>query len=122
LQTEPDRLVAAIRAGMDPNVAANVAAPETRAIQAAITEATAEITAWEQSREPEALGLTDGEVRTALSKVDAVVDLLQRADREDRGALYRALGITLRYERTTAGGGTSPRPAVSVDQRVAVVS
>lgn len=35
--------------------------------------------------------------------MDAMTHLPQRAERENRAALYRTLGITLRYERTTAG-------------------
>lgn len=99
LQQELDRLVAAIRAGMDPTLAA----PETRRIQAEITNAALAVSEWERSnRRPG--GLTEAQIRAALTEAGGLIRLLQRANRVDRAALYRALRLSLRYEKEAATG------------------
>jgi hypothetical protein len=79
LYVELDRMLAAIRAGMDPQLAA----PETRKIQADLAEAAAIITAWKGSHE-RAAALTEHQVREALGATADLVRLLNRADRTER--------------------------------------
>lgn len=99
LELELDRVLAAIRAGMDPTLAAG----QTRKIQAEIAGFRSTIRALEQSspaREP----LAEGDVRQALTTAGGLVAVLASADRADRAALYRALGLTLRYEKQAPTG------------------
>lgn len=98
LRTELDRMLAAIRAGMDPELAAR----ETRKIQADIATAEAAIERWERSAD-RASPLTEVDVRSAITDAGGLVGLLAVADRTERAALYRALGIGLTYERQTTG-------------------
>lgn len=99
LHVELDRMLAAIRAGMDPELAAG----ETKKIQGEIAAAAALITRWEQSTEGVA-PLTETQVRAALLEAEGLIGLLDRADRADRADLYRALGLTLRYNKEAATG------------------
>jgi site-specific DNA recombinase len=87
-----------IRAGMDPELAA----AETRKIQADIATAEAIIERWERSTD-RPRPLTEADVRTALTGAGGFVGLLGAADRTERAALYRALGGKLTYERQTTG-------------------
>ena len=98
LRTELDRMLAAIRAGMDPELAAT----ETRKIQADIASAQAIVDRWERSAE-RPRPLTEADVRSALTDAGGLVGLLAAADRTERTALYRALGIRLTYEKQTTG-------------------
>ena len=99
LELELDRMLAAIRAGMDPVLAAN----QTRKIQADIVAADSIIDRWERSQHRSA-PLKECEVRDALTQAGGLVVMLARADRADRAALYRALGLSLRYEKQAPTG------------------
>lgn len=99
LQSELDRILAAIRAGMDPALAAR----ETRSIQDELSAVESTIQRWE--REPDRIApLTESAVRETLAGAGSLVHLLQRADRVDRAKLYQALGISLRYTKEAATG------------------
>lgn len=98
LRTELDRMLAAIRAGMDPELAAR----ETRKIQADIATAEATIERWERSTD-RARPLTEDDVRLMITEAGGLVGLLAVGDRTERTALYRALGIRLTYEKQTTG-------------------
>lgn len=99
LSTELDRLLAAIRAGMDPALAAG----ETRKIQAELAQLATIIDST--GRAPDAPApLTEAEVRAALIEAGGLIALLDTADRTDRAEMYRALGLTVRYEKTTTTG------------------
>ena len=99
LHVELDRMLAAIRAGMDPDLAAG----ETRKIQADIAAADALIDRWEDSTE-RVTPLVDADVHRAITEAGGIVGLLATADRTDRAALYQALGLKLTYEREAATG------------------
>lgn len=99
LNVELDRILAAIRAGMDPALAAT----ETRKIQSDLAGAASVIELWERSNE-RPIRLTEDDVRAVLAQTGSMVDLLRRADRAERAALYRALGLNLRYEKEAATG------------------
>jgi hypothetical protein len=106
LETELDRVLAAIRAGMDPVLAAG----DTRKIQAEMSVVAATIAGWESSQE-RARPLTENEVRQAIGGAGQLVPMLASADRVDRSDLYRALGLHVRYtKRSPNRAGTSPRP------------
>jgi site-specific DNA recombinase len=93
LGVELDRVLAAIRAGMDPALGAG----ETRRIQHQQAVAAETIDLWSDSRPPRPL--THAEVRDALTTAEGIVGLLADADRADRADLYRALGLCLEYVR-----------------------
>ena len=57
---------------------------------------------WERSAD-RPRPLTEADVRRALTDAGGLVELLATADRTERTALYRALGIRLAYEKQTAG-------------------
>lgn len=99
LRIELDRMLAAIRAGMDPALAA----AEARKIQAELVGATSVIEQWEQPGD-RPTALTAGDVRAALTEAGGLVALLERSDRADRAALYQRLGLGLLYEREAATG------------------
>ncbi len=98
-QTELNRLLAAIRAGMDPELAA----PETRKIQADLANAKRAIAAWQRAHGRPAL-LTETQARSAVSRAGDLVRLLRTADRTVRTALYSALGLTISYTREAPTG------------------
>ena len=99
LQAELERVLAALRAGMDPVLAAG----ETRKIQADIEAARFVIDEWGSSRERPA-PLAEVDVRAALTEAGGLVNLLGEADRAERASLYQALGICLRYEKEAPTG------------------
>lgn len=99
LHTELDRMLAAIRAGLDPDLAAG----ETRKIQSDLVGTEATITDWENSNR-RTIPLKDSEVRRAIGDAGALVQLLSAADRANRAELYRALGIQLRYVKEAPTG------------------
>jgi len=99
LETELERLLAAIRAGMDPILAAGA----TRKIQAELRSAECLVEEWERSQ-GRTLPLGEAKVRAALAETSGLVRLLAEADRADRTDLYQALGIQLRYEREGSTG------------------
>jgi hypothetical protein len=84
---------------MDPTLAAS----ETRKIQSELTGAASVIELWERSNE-RPVRLTEDDVRAVLAQTGSMVDLLHRADRSERAALYHALGLNLRYEKEAATG------------------
>ncbi|HEX7276385.1 MAG TPA: hypothetical protein VF244_03345 [Acidimicrobiales bacterium] len=58
---------------------------------------------WERSHTTTA-PLSEREVRDALTAAGGLVAILAGADRTERAALYRALGLTLRYEKQAPTG------------------
>ncbi len=99
LRVELDRILAAIRAGMDPELAAG----ETRKIQADIATAGAVVDRWEKTADRVA-PLTEAAVRAVIADAGGLVGLLDAADRSERAVLYGALGLTLRYEKEAPTG------------------
>lgn len=99
LATELDRMLAAIRAGMDPELAAT----ETRKIQAELAAEQAHIVAWEKSG-GSARPLSEQQIREAVAGAAELVQLLAKADRADRAALYRALRVELSYTKKAPTG------------------
>ena len=99
LEVELDRLVAAIRAGMDPTLAAGA----TRQVQAEMHKAESIMAEWEGSQARVA-PLDDRQIRAAIAEAGGLVGLLADADRADRAALYQALCIQLRYEKERPTG------------------
>lgn len=99
LEVELERMLAAIRAGMDPALAAG----QTRNIQADIATARSVIEQWERSHRS-AVPLKQCDVRDALTQAGGLVLMLARSDRAERAALYQALGLRLRYEKQAPTG------------------
>ncbi|MDP1794261.1 MAG: recombinase family protein, partial [Acidimicrobiales bacterium] len=97
LATELDRLLAAIRAGLDPVLAAT----ETRTVQAELANSEATIRAWDAAPD-HARPVTPDQVRAALTEATGLVGLLQNADRTARANLYADLGLTIGYQRVAA--------------------
>ncbi len=61
----------------------------------------------ETSRWPQpstSTGSTTDEVRDTLTQAGGLVLMLARSDRAERAALYRALGLILRYEKKAPTG------------------
>ena len=114
LALELDRLLAAIRAGLDPVLAAG----ETRKVQLELAAAEATIRAWDDNPE-RTRPLTHDQVRGALTAAGGLVGLLKTADRTQRAKLYTELGLAIDYQREAAterihvrsqlcgGGGTA---------------
>lgn len=98
LKIELDRMLAAIRTGMDPDLAT----AETRRIQAEIAGADAVVERWERSTD-RPRPLSEADVRGAIVDPGGLVGLLDSADRTERAALYTALGLRLTYEKQTTG-------------------
>ncbi len=99
LEVELDRMLAAVRAGMDPVLAAG----QTRKIQSDIAAAQSVIEQWERSQ-TNAVPLKEWEVRDTLTQAGGLVLMLARSDRAERAELYRALGVRLRYEKQAPTG------------------
>ena len=97
LETELDRLIGAIRAGMDPALAA----PQTREIQGRIAEATSAIERWEHSHR-RAEPLSEADIRAVLADAGALARLIRDADRIERATLYQTLSLSLSYEKEAA--------------------
>ena len=93
LPIELDRVLDAIRAGLDPHLAAST----TKTIQRDIATAQATIDAWERGRE-EVKPLSAAEITAALDHAGDLASLLKTAEREPRAQLYRALGLELRVD------------------------
>jgi len=92
-------MLAAIRAGMDPTLAA----AQTRSIQADLAAAE-KVVRRAQPTDSRLTPLTENDVRNALGEAESLIKLLGGADRTDRTALYRALGLSLRYQKEAATG------------------
>jgi site-specific DNA recombinase len=99
LRAELDHVLAAVRAGMDPALAAT----ETRKIQGDIARADSIVGRWERNTDRPA-PLSETDVRAALASAGGLVGLLASADRTERVAVYRAIGIQLRYEKDAPTG------------------
>ena len=99
LEVELERVLAALRAGMDPALAAG----QTRKIQADIVATRSVIDEWEKSRE-RPTALAEADVRAALTEAGGLITLLWEADRTERASLYGALGLSLRYEKEAPTG------------------
>lgn len=90
LPVELDRVLAAIRAGMDPALATAT----TKQIQRDIAVAEATLAAWETEHDPQA-PLTADDIATSLDHAGDLSSLLVGAERETRARLYRALVLEL---------------------------
>lgn len=90
LPAELDRVLAAIRAGMDPTLAVGI----TKHIQQDLAAAEAAIAAWEQQGDTPA-PLTANEIREALDHAGDLAAMLSEAERETRARLYQALDLEL---------------------------
>ena len=84
LPVELDRVLAAIRAGMDPNLAVIT----TQQIQRDLAAAKATISAWEQQHDAPA-PLTADDIREALGHAGDLAALLAGAERETRAGCTR---------------------------------
>lgn len=99
LQAELDRIITAIRAGMD----AKLAVSQTRELQTRIETAASTIERWERSAE-RAPNLTESQVRDVLAESADLVGLLHSGDRVERGRVYQSLNLNLRYEKEATTG------------------
>jgi site-specific DNA recombinase len=90
LPVELDRVLAAIRAGMD----ANLAAATTKQIQLDLASAESTVIAWEQQHRT-VRSLSAGDVAAALDHAGDLAKILNDAEREARARLYRTLGLQL---------------------------
>jgi site-specific DNA recombinase len=90
LPVELDRVLAAIRAGMDPNLAVIT----TKQIQRDLAAAEATITAWEHQHDAPA-PLTAEQIREVLDHARSLAAMLSEAGRETRARLYQALDLEL---------------------------
>jgi len=90
LPEELDRVLAAIRAGMDPDLAVIT----TKQIQRDLAAAEATVAAWEHQHDtPQTL--TAQEIREALDHAGDLAAMLSEAERETRAQLYQALDLEL---------------------------
>ena len=83
-------MLAAIRAGMNPALAAAT----TKQIQRELTGAEDTIAAWKAGTKPVA-PLTAADIHTALDHAGDLAGLLHEAERETRARLYQALELEL---------------------------
>ena len=90
LPVELDRVLAAIRAGMD----VNLAAATTKQIQLDLAAAETTIASWEHEHSA-VRPLTADDVNAALDHAGDLASLLKDAEREARARLYRTLGLQL---------------------------
>ncbi len=93
LPVELDRVLAAIRAGMDPDLATAT----TKQIQGEIAAAQATIAAWEPANQP-SQPLSADDIDLALDNAGDLAQLLQEAERETRARLYRTLDLVLNLD------------------------
>lgn len=90
LPIELDRVLAAIRAGMD----AGLAAATTKQIQLDLASAESTVIAWEQEHRT-VRSLSASDVGTALDHAGDLAQILKTAERDSRARLYRTLGLEL---------------------------
>ena len=90
LPVELDRVLAAIRAGMD----ANLAAATTKQIQLDLASAESTVIVWEQQHRT-VRSLSASDVAAALDHAGDLANILKDAEREARARLYRTLGLQL---------------------------
>lgn len=93
LQLELDRVLGAIRAGMDPDLAVST----TQQIQRQLTAAQSVVDDWGRDHQQEQ-PLTADEVSAALDRAGGLAKLLAGAEREPRARLYRTLGLELQLD------------------------
>jgi len=108
LRLELDRMLAAIRAGMDPTLAA----AQTRSIQADLAAAE-KVVRRAQPTDSRLTPLTEKDVRNALGEAESLIKLLGGADRTDRTALYRPWASACATKRSCNRAGTSPGPVAA---------
>ena len=80
-----------------------LAAPQTRQVQASIAAADSIIGRWGQSNRQVA-PLVEADVRIVLADTADLAQLLDTADRVERARIYEQLGISLKYEKEAATG------------------
>lgn len=90
LPGELDRVLAAIRAGMDPDLAVAT----TKQIQRDLAAANTTVTAWEHNHDTPS-PLTADEISEALDHAGNLAAMLSEAERETRARLYQALDLEL---------------------------
>ena len=93
LPVELDRVLAAIRAGMDPDLATST----TRQIQRELGAAGATVAAWEHEHQ-HAQRLCAADIHQALEHAGDLAGLLAEAERETRARLYRTLDLVLNLD------------------------
>ncbi|MDZ4825825.1 MAG: recombinase zinc beta ribbon domain-containing protein, partial [Actinomycetota bacterium] len=93
LPVELDRVLAAIRAGMDPDLATAT----TKQIQREIVAAHATLVSWEREHQP-SRPLSAADINLALEHAGDLAQLLQEAERETRARLYRTLDLVLNLD------------------------
>lgn len=93
LPGELDRVLAAIRAGMDPDLAVAT----TKQIQRELTAANTTVTAWERNHDTPS-PLTAEEISEALHHAGNLAAMLSEAKRETRARLYQALDLELNLD------------------------
>lgn len=93
LPVELDRVLAAIRAGMDPDIATAT----TKQIQRELGAAQATVAAWEHEHQ-HAKPLSAEDIHQALDHAGDLAGLLADAERETRARLYRTLDLTLNLD------------------------
>ncbi|MDP1820909.1 MAG: recombinase family protein [Acidimicrobiales bacterium] len=93
LPVELDRVLAAIRAGMDPELATRT----TRQIQHDLAAAQATLAAWNADDHRPA-PLTADDITAALEHAGDLAGLLAEAERETRARLYRTLDLVLNLD------------------------
>ncbi len=93
LPVELDRVLAAIRAGLDPDLATAT----TKQIQRELGAAQAALAAWDREHQPSRPLLAD-DINLALDHAGDLARLLQEAERETRARLYRTLDLVLNLD------------------------
>ncbi len=93
LPGELDRVLSAIRAGMDPNLAVTT----TKQIQRDLAVADAVVSAWEQNHDTPS-PLTADEISEALDHAGNLTAILSEAERETRARLHQALDLELNLD------------------------
>lgn len=93
LPVELDRVLDAIRAGMDPQLATATA----RKIQTELAAAEATLAAWDAEHDQRP-PLTADDIATALDHAGSLAALLAGAEREPRARLYRTLDLDLQLD------------------------
>lgn len=93
LPVELDRVLAAIRAGMDPDLATST----TKHIQRELAAGRATITTWEHEHQ-HAEPLSAEDIHQALEHAGDLAGLLAETERETRARLYRTLDLVLKLD------------------------
>ena len=91
-------MLAAIRAGVD----ANLAAATTKQIQLDLAGAESTVATWEHQHTA-VRSLTADDVNAALDHAGDLAKILKHAEREARARLYRTLGLSCSSTRSETG-------------------